>query len=312
MTVQSTVLKLGPYTVRRVVEWVGPLKPVGEILPDTPREVWDDGVDWLAPSHFTPETRSYRAAIQTWVVEGGGETVVVDTGVGNGRDRPQIPPFSHLETDFLDRLDAAGVDRDAVTLVVNTHIHYDHVGWNTMRDGDAWVPTFPNARYLVPDRDREYFRPENAHRMRPPTTEDERRRFEGIRLVYADSVAPIDAAGQLETWDGELELTPELRLELAPGHTPGSSVAWLEAGRGAVFVGDLTHSPVQILRPDDACSFDLDAAAARSSRRRVLERAAATGVTVFPAHYAGHGGAEVAAGPGDGFHVTGWAGLPLT
>jgi glyoxylase-like metal-dependent hydrolase (beta-lactamase superfamily II) len=303
-------LKIGDYTVRRVLEWAGPIRTVEEILPGTPAPVWDDNAAWLAPSFFSPDTRAYRAAIQTWVIEGRGQTIIVDTGVGNDRDRPQIPPFAHLRTDFLERLEAAGVDRQAVTTVVNTHIHYDHVGWNTMLAGGSWMPTFPNARYLVPEPDREYFRPENADKMRAPRTEDERRRFEGIRLVYADSIAPVDAAGQLETWSGEREITPEVRLEAAPGHTPGSSVVWLEAGSGAVFVGDLTHSPVQILRPQDGCSFDLDDAAARTSRRRILTRAASQGATIFPAHYAGPGALTVAPGAGDGFEVLEWAELP--
>lgn len=304
-------MKFGSYTVRRVVEWIGPIKTVDEILPDTPGHVWDSNEHWLAPSFFTADTRAYRAVIQSWVIEGGGETIVVDTGVGNDRDRPQVPPFANLQTDFLDRLDAAGVDRNAVTLVVNTHIHYDHVGWNTMlvgegADGD-WSPTFPNARYVVPERDRDYFRPENAHRMRAPQTEDERRRFEGIRLVYADSIAPVERAGQLETWDGERRLTDSLRLEPAPGHTPGSSVLWLDDGPGAVFVGDLVHSPVQLMRPGDACSFDVDPHTARRSRREVLGRASDAGTLVFPAHFAGRGAASVTAAGTEGFTIEGWS-----
>lgn len=305
-------LRFGDYSVRRVVEWVGPIKTVEEILPDTPAVFWDTNQAWLAPEFFDPATRGYRAAIQTWVIEGGGETIVVDTGVGNDRDRPQVPPFSHLDTDFLRRLDEAGVDRDAVTGVVNTHIHYDHVGWNTVRQDGRWVPTFPNARYLVPHRDREYYRPENADRMRAPRTDDERARFAGIRLVYADSITPIERSGQLEVWDGRYEIAPGLRLELAPGHTPGSAVLWLDHGPGAVFVGDLSHSPVQLVRPDDACSFDLDASAARASRRTVLRRAAKTGAMIFPAHYPGRGGAVIRpdeAGDSGRYAVERWSAL---
>src|ERR1017187_3402444 len=227
---------VGEVEIRRVVEWVGPIRTVDAILPDTPPDVWSDNEDWLAPDFHNPLDNAYRAAIQTWVLDVGGRTIVVDTGVGNDRDRPQVPPFANLKTDFLDRLAAAGVDRRNVDLVINTHIHYDHVGWNTMLVGGAWVPTFPNARYLVPERDRAYFRPENAYRMRAPETPDEQARFDGIRLVYADSITPIDDAGQLETWDGEHSLGDGLRLELAGGHTPGSSVLWLASGDRAGFV----------------------------------------------------------------------------
>jgi glyoxylase-like metal-dependent hydrolase (beta-lactamase superfamily II) len=157
------------------------------------------------------------------------------------------------------------------------------VGWNTKLDGTSWVPTFPNATYLIPQRDCDYFRPENAERIRPPRTEDEKRRFAGSRLVFTDSIAPIAESGQLQTWAGEHHVDDVLRLQ----PTPGSSVAWLETGRGAVFAGDLIHTPAQIGRPDDPCAFDLDPGAARASRRNVLGAAAWTGATLFPAHFAG-------------------------
>jgi glyoxylase-like metal-dependent hydrolase (beta-lactamase superfamily II) len=295
--------KIGNAEVTRVVEWTGPIKPVAELFPDTPESAWSPS---LAPDHWVPGTRMYRGAIQTWVVRVGGRTILIDTGVGNDRSRPQVPAFDHLSTGFLDRLTTAGVDPAEVDVVVNTHIHYDHVGWNTKLDEGTWVPTFPNATYLVPARDYEYFRPENAERMRPPRTDDERARFAGIRLVFEDSIAPIAATGQLQTWDGEHRVDPALRLALASGHTPGSSVAWLETGDGAVFAGDLLHTPVQLARPDDACAFDLDPAAARASRRSVLAAAARTGAVLFPAHFAGAGAASILPG-GDGeFEVGTW------
>ncbi len=184
---------------------------------------------------------AHRAAIQTWVVRAAGMTVLVDTGVGNDRDRPQIAQFDHLHTDFPDRLRAAGVAPEDVDVVINTHIHYDHVGWNT---------------HLVDPT------PDGAPHLRP-----------------------------------------------APGHTPGSSVLWLDDGPGAVFVGDLLHTPVQLLRPQDACSFDFDAEQARASRREVLTTAARTGATVLPAHFGGHGGTTIAAAA-TGFAVRDWADLP--
>jgi glyoxylase-like metal-dependent hydrolase (beta-lactamase superfamily II) len=303
--------RVGDATVSRVVEWLGPIRTVAELFPGTPARVWREHQGELAPHFWDPATGAYRAAIQTWVIEVDGLTVLVDTGVGNDRDRPQIPVFSQLSTGYLDALAAAGVTPADVDVVVNTHIHYDHVGWNTRRAGQGWIPAFPNARYLAPQADYDYFHPENAASMRAPRTEDERRRFTGIRLVFEDSIAPVHEAGQLTTWAGEYEISPTLRLAPAPGHTPGSSVLWLRSGAGAVFVGDLTHSPVQLYRPGDACSFDLDAAAATRSRRAVLREAAARGATVFPAHYPGHGAAVVTAdGDGDGFAVRDWAPLP--
>ncbi len=309
-------MRVGRSEITRVVEWLGPIRTVGELFPATPAQVWRDNASWLAPHFWDPVSGAYRAAIQTWVVRAAGMTVLVDTGVGNDRDRPQIAQFDHLHTDFPDRLRAAGVAPEDVDVVINTHIHYDHVGWNThlvdpTPDGAPrrWVPTFPNATYLIPGADYEYFHPDNAARMRPARTEDERRRFEGIRLVFADSVAPIEAAGQLTTWTGAHDLGDVLHLRPAPGHTPGSSVLWLDDGPGAVFVGDLLHTPVQLLRPQDACSFDFDAEQARASRREVLTTAARTGATVLPAHFGGHGGTTIAAAA-TGFAVRDWADLP--
>jgi glyoxylase-like metal-dependent hydrolase (beta-lactamase superfamily II) len=293
--------------IYRVLEWVGPLAPVGEMFPDTPAEVWRDNESWLAPTFMTAPDHLYRAAVQTWVLRRGDLTVLVDTGIGNDRHRPQIPSFSNLRTPFLERLAEVGVAPEDVDVVVNTHIHYDHVGWNTRLDGERWVPTFPNARYLVPEPDYTYFHPDNAARMRPPTTEDEKRRFEGIRLVFADSIAPVAEAGQLELWSGAHQPVDGLRLESAPGHTPGSSVLWL--GRSAVFVGDLLHVPVQALRTGDSCRFDLDAEQARKSRQRIIDVAARDRATVFPAHFTGPGAVALRTTADGGYAFGDWAAL---
>nr|WP_238362875.1 MBL fold metallo-hydrolase [Actinopolymorpha pittospori] len=305
-------MRIGAVEVDRAVEWYGPLRTVGDMFPGSPEDVWRDNADWLSPDFWNPVTGRYNGAVQTWVLRGGGRTILVDTGVGNDRDRPQAPALDHLATDFLDRLAAAGVRPSDVDVVVNTHIHYDHVGWNTHLDGGTWTPTFPNATYLVPRADYDYFHPANAHRMRPPRTDDERARFEGIRLVFADSIEPVERSGQLRLWENEHRVDETIRLEAAPGHTPGSSVLWVESAHSCgVFVGDLLHSPVQILHPEVACTFDLDADQARVSRRRVLDRAASMRATVFPGHFGGAGAASiVAAALPDGFTIAGWAPFP--
>ncbi len=289
-------LRLGRATVARVLELRFDLP--ARSFPETPPSGWRDNADLLVPNFFDPGTDQWHIAVQSWVIEVDGLTVLVDTGVGNDRERPHMPPLDHLDTDFLNGLAAAGVDRNAVDVVVNTHIHSDHVGWNTMRHNhtgaDAWVPTFPNARYLVPTADYHHFAPDG------PGGEEA-----GNRLVFDDSVAPIAAAGQLVEWSDDCQISPSLRLRPAPGHTPGSSVLWLDAGRPAVFVGDLTHSPLQLRRPDDACAFDVDAPAATVTRRRILTDAARSGAAVIPAHYPGRGGATIRA-VADGFDVDDW------
>lgn len=303
-------VRFGDVTVHRVLEWVGDVASASSTFPDTAASTFHEHEALLSPDFWTRATNAYRASVQSWVVRGAGVTIIIDTGVGNDRDRPQVPMFSHLRTDFMERLARAGVTREDVDFVVNTHIHYDHVGWNTHNVGGAWVPTFPNATYVVPRKDYDYFHPDNAARMRSPQTEDEARRFAGIRRVFEDSILPIERQGQLLTWSDVYSLRSLIHLEPTPGHTPGSSIAWLGGGgaRDAVFVGDLVHSPHQILHPEHCCSFDLDREEARVSRRRVLEKAVARGAMVFPAHFAGRAAARVALGNA-GLSIVSWAPL---
>jgi glyoxylase-like metal-dependent hydrolase (beta-lactamase superfamily II) len=125
--------------------------------------------------------------------------------------------------------------------------------------------------------------------------------------MFADSIFPVE--DQIELWSDDLALCDSLRLRPAPGHTPGSSVLWLDAGKPAVFVGDLTHCPIQLHRPADPCAFDEDFEAAAVTRKRVLTEASRRRAAVIPAHYPGHGGATVVA-RGDAFMVDDWLELP--
>jgi len=277
-------------------------------FPTTPASAWLDNADLLVPDFFNPDTDEWHIAVQSWVIEVDGLTVVVDTGVGNDRDRPHMPPLDHLNTGYLAALQAAGVDRNTVDVVINTHIHSDHVGWNTMLDGnsrDSWAPTFPNARYVLPATDYHHFQPDGPAARQSPRTEAEAAQQRGDQLVFADSVLPIDASGQLVLWSDDFQVSPSLRLRPAPGHTPGSSVLWLDAGQPAVFVGDLTHSPLQLRRPADPCAFDVNGDAAALTRRRIFDEAVQANAAVIPAHYPGHGGATIRA-VADQFEVDQW------
>jgi glyoxylase-like metal-dependent hydrolase (beta-lactamase superfamily II) len=285
--------RLGRATVTRVVETRVEMRT--SLFSATPAEAWQDDAELLDPTFWNRETDQWKIAMQTWVVEVDGITVVVDTGVGNDRDRPTMPPVHQLNTGFLDALHAAGVDAADVDVVVNTHLHIDHVGWNTHLLDGAWVPTFPNARYLMPAADYQFFGPDGEG-------SDEAR-----RILFDDSIFPVEA--QTELWSDDLQISESLRLRPAPGHTPGSSVLWLEAGQSAVFVGDLTHCPIQISRPLDPCAFDVDAEAAAVTRKRVFTEAARARAMVIPAHYPGHGGATIVA-RGDRFAVDDWLGIP--
>ncbi|WP_040791867.1 MBL fold metallo-hydrolase [Nocardia paucivorans] len=301
-----TDFAVGAVEVTKVPEWVGEIAPARVIIPDSDPGVWRDNEAWLAPDHWHPDTDAYHAAVQTWVLRSEGKTILVDTGVGNDRDRPQIPLFDHLHTDFPDRLAAAGVRPEDVDIVINTHIHYDHVGWNTLGGDRGWEPAFPNAVYLIPAVDERYFAPENAGRRPAPRSEFERRRREGSLLVYADSIAPV--LGRAMLWEDTYRVDGNLTLESAPGHTPGSSVLRVRSGSDtAVFVGDILHSPVQILEPSYNSCFCENREQAADTRRRLLEQAADTGEIVIPAHFAGSGAVEVKR-DGSRFRVARWVG----
>ncbi|MFI2618055.1 MBL fold metallo-hydrolase [Streptomyces sp. NPDC018584] len=287
-------LLLGEVEIRRVIELEAPFLPPAALVPGVPEELWHAHRDWLAPDFWDPGSGRVMAAVQTWVLRSEGKTVLVDTGVGNGRDRPDAPHFAHLDTGFLARLAAAGVRPEDVDIVVNTHLHGDHVGWNTREQDGDWVPTFPNATYLMPAADHARFGPRGA---------DE----ESRDPVFTDSVAPVDRAGRTLLWSGFHRIDAQLTLEAAPGHTPGSSVLRLASGSDrAVFVGDLLHTPVQVLEPDHSSCLCADPREAAETRVRILGRAADERELVVPAHFRGAGAAQVRRA-GEKFAVSRWA-----
>ncbi|SEH57605.1 Glyoxylase, beta-lactamase superfamily II [Mycolicibacterium rutilum] len=295
---------MGAATLTRVVEWQVDGLPTA-VFPHTPADAWHTYADEFSPTFWTDA--GWRIALQTWVIEVDGLTVIIDTGAGNDKSRPRMAVLSDLQTGFLASLRSAGVDPADVDVVVNTHLHFDHVGWNTMRANGSWVPTFPNARYLIPEPDYRHFGPDGPAQTTAPDTEEEASVQQHVRTVFEDSVSPL--GDQIELWSGGHRLSESMWLRPAPGHTQGASVVWLDAGKTAVFVGDLTHCPVQIVRPGDPCAWDEDFHAAAVTRTRVLTEASRRRAAVIPAHYPGHGGATVVA-RGDAFMIDDWLDLP--
>ena len=167
---EGNTITLGSVEITAVFEQPSFPFPRDFAFPDTDRKLWEDNRDWLVPDFWDPEADVMHASLHSWVVRSDGATVLVDTGVGNDRDRPGMPAFGHFQTDYLSNLAAAGVQPGDVDLVVNTHVHPDHVGWNTQLVDGEWVPTFPNARYLISRADFDYWNPANGHQTRlgPP------------------------------------------------------------------------------------------------------------------------------------------------
>jgi glyoxylase-like metal-dependent hydrolase (beta-lactamase superfamily II) len=296
---------LGDTEVVRISEYAGPSPATPAFLfPDSDPAYWTAEADRLDPDFYDARRGTLRSVLHTWLIRSQGMVVLVDTGAGNGKERPYAPVYAHHDTPYLENLRAAGVRPQDVDIVVNTHLHVDHVGWNTRLEGREWVPTFPNARYLMAEPDFVHWDP-----MRTP-----RPQGDGNQNVFEDSVAPVHRAGQVDLWQGTHRINGELVLEAAPGHTPGSAVLRLESrGEGALFVGDILHSPVQIARPDVNSCFCEDPALARATRRRLLAEAADRELLVFPGHFGGRSACRVehAALPdpagGDAFAVRDWA-----
>lgn len=270
-------LRLGELAIHPVVE-----APAAPPVPIFRPEEFFPGIDpalvaehrgWLAPRFLDPAHGTLRLRIQSYLVRTPDRTVLVDTCVGNHKPRPAQPFWDGLDDpSFEAALAAAGTTPAQVDVVVCTHLHVDHVGWNTRRDGDTWVPTFPNATYVFASEEL-------------GTALERAAGAPGQLPWIEDSVRPVIEAGLARTVPSGDHLDEEIALVAAPGHTPGHVAVRVEReGPAALFVGDLFHSPLQLRRPDLTMRADHDAGRARASRRRILEEACGTDTVVLPAH----------------------------
>ncbi|WP_424889005.1 MBL fold metallo-hydrolase [Streptomyces sp. XH2] len=262
---------LGDIAVRRVDEIELPRRTGPWLLPDATKEVLDEA-PWLRPDFADADVP--RLASHSFAVETGGLRIVVDTGIGNAKPRAN-PAWNGLDTGFLQRLAAAGFPPESVDLVITTHLHTDHVGWNTRLSGDDWVPTFPNARYLTSRTEWDHW---------AATDLDEAR-----RQMFRDSVTPVHDAGQYDLVDvpeqGH-EVAPGVLLIPAPGHTPGQVAVELRGSdRHALITGDSIHHPVQLSHPHVHSCVDIDPAQAIRTRARLLDTLADTDALLLGTHF---------------------------
>lgn len=294
-------LTLGDVSVIRVEEMHGPIGMTpDQFFPGSPESDWTAERRMLSPHHLDPVDNVVQVAMQTWALRSEGKVVLIDTGVGNDKARPAVPGWDHLALSYLDNLRAAGIEPQDVDLVINTHLHVDHVGWNTRLVDGEWVPTFRNATYLMPRLDFEHWNPANNPTIAGGVNEN----------VFEDSVQPVYASGQVQLWEDSLTVDGNLRLEAAPGHTPGSSVVKLRSGSDrALFAGDLMHTPLQVLHPDQHSCFCEDPATAAVTRRNFLGWASDHNALVLPAHFSGHSALEVTRQAGS-FGIKAWAPFP--
>ncbi|MGA1372976.1 MAG: MBL fold metallo-hydrolase [Pseudomonadales bacterium] len=263
--------KVGDITITRVLEMEMPVPYhpqysfIREATPEALREL-----PWLYP-HFVTEEGALRLSIHALLVQAPGLNLIVDTCVGNDKPRSLLGNRS-LSTTFLDSLAAAGCPREQVDVVVCTHLHVDHVGWNTMLVEGEWVPTFPKARYLIGRREYE-------HWSRDGDAEQQ--------AILSDSVRPIFDRGLATLVEMNHRISPDISLTPTPGHTPGHVSVQIESrGARALITGDMLHHPCQFGHPEWSPSFDSDPVSGANMRRSVMERVAGEPVLVIGTHFA--------------------------
>ena len=274
-----TTRAIGETMVTRVEEMCGLGFEPAFLFPDWDPAVLEKHRNWLVPACYSPEHGRFIASVHTWVLRTRRYTILVDSCTGNGKSRPQFARFHMLDTPFLNRLHLVGVEPEQVDYVLCTHLHVDHCGWNTRLENGRWVPTFPNARYIFSKAELEAVVSGGGFNAG----------------VYEDSVLPVIEARQHMLVEGEHEFGEGLRIEPAPGHTPGHVILHLRSkGESAIFTGDVMHQPVQVCRPEWNSCFCALPHEARSTRRRILECAAEARAIVFPAHFAGSFAGQIA------------------
>lgn len=269
----STTFRFGGMTIHRVVESepaVG-TRHAQEFLPNLTTGMLDENRHWMRPASLDAEDRIILC-FQSYVVRTPHHVVLVDSCVGNDKERPAHPRWHRLRDDgWMRALAAAGLTVEDIDIVLCTHLHVDHVGWNTqLRDG-RWVPTFPRARYLFSARELAFW--------------TERQEAEPLPWI-ADSVLPVVAAGRAELVRSDHAVDDHLRLLPAPGHTIDHFAVELGRGRAdGVITGDLIHTPLQARYPDLRMRLDHDPTQAVATRRAFLERFCDTDTLCCFAHF---------------------------
>ncbi len=266
---------IGDVKIDRVTENAGPSFLPDKLFPDWTPEALEKHRHWLVPGAFDERSGRLIMSLHSWVVHTGRHTILIDTCVGNHKTRSRRM-WHDLNTPFLDRLADAGVQPEAVDYVLCTHLHTDHVGWNTRLADGRWRPTFPNARYLIGRTDYD----DRLRQMDDPA---------GVRPLdgaFEDSVLPIVEAGQALMIEDGYRIDNTMVIEAAPGHTPGHvTMTLISHGAEALFTGDIMHHPLQVYEPYWNSAFCELPSRAATTRREVLERLADRPVMMMPAHF---------------------------
>jgi glyoxylase-like metal-dependent hydrolase (beta-lactamase superfamily II) len=268
----TTKFSIGAIRVDRIIEGEYPFSHAQEFLPTLDDATLAANRGWMRAAGALDERDWLVLCIQSYVLRTPHHTILVDSCVGNHKPRPTRPIWN-MKTDdtWMRALAAAGLTVEDIDLVMCTHLHVDHVGWNTRLENGRWVPTFPKARYLFAAKEYAYWEAENA---KAPV------------LPFTDSVLPIVEAGRHELVSSAHALDDHIRLMPTPGHTPDHFAVVVGKGRDeAVITGDLIHTPLQARIPELSMRADVDPAQSAATRRGFLERYCDTATVCCTAHF---------------------------
>jgi glyoxylase-like metal-dependent hydrolase (beta-lactamase superfamily II) len=264
-------IRLGAVTITPVIQLHYRVPPL-RFFPDLDLATIDEDAWYWQPPYC--EDGFLVIDMGGFVVRTPERTVLIDAGVGNGKDRPN-PVFRDRRDGWFAALRRAGVRPDEVDTVVFTHLHVDHVGFATRLDGSDWVPAFPNARYLT-----------TAAELAHWTGDSAASELARLGDYVADSVLPLHAAGVLDVAEPDRRICDEVRLRPAAGHTPGNvCVEVASGGRRAVFAGDMVHHALQLAHPAKSTDYCVDRDRASEARQELLRDVADRDVLLFPAHF---------------------------
>jgi glyoxylase-like metal-dependent hydrolase (beta-lactamase superfamily II) len=270
-----TTVTIGAARLTRIEELYAADWDAPAFFPDWRPELVQEHLGWMAPNHFEPAKNCLKLSIHSWLIRLDGRSILVDTCIGNHKPRPARPKWHLMETRYLQRLAEAGIRPDEIDLVMCTHLHADHVGWNTRLDNGRWVPTFPNARYLFSKADYDHYLALDRDPAKPTN-----------HGSFRDSVLPVVEAGLAQMVTGAHAVDEHLSLDPAPGHTPGTVVVKLASrGESALLCGDVLHHAIQVHYPRWNSFVCADAEQARASRRHVLEDCSGSGALLLPTHF---------------------------
>jgi len=270
--------RVGDVTITRIVE-LQTLFDIPTLFPEASVEAVLAS-EWLQPHFVTPEGRGI-ISMHSLVIDAPGKRIIVDTCLGAGRERAGWAQDAEIQTSFLRKLEDAGFPCDGMDVVLCTHLHYDHVGWNTVCVDGEWKPTFPRARYLLNRTEYEFWA---ADREPNAAGLDEIQ-----RLAFEESVRPLLDAGLVDLVEGTHRICEEVTLVPTPGHSPGHvSVHISSRGEQALITGDIAHHPSQLAHLEwGSPHVDFDCEQATATRRRVFSELADKPVLVIGTHWAG-------------------------